>query len=100
MMEKPYLCGGKRFATEAAANSHRARVHRATGNVIAVERCPEEDEFFTTPSGKVVNISELLRVNKAVVEQMTPGMSEQEVDQIISATVKRFAPLPDDLEKL
>lgn len=49
------------------------------------------DEYFTTPeSGTVVNMSELLRIYKAVGDAVKPGMSEAEIDAIIKTTVKRM----------
>jgi hypothetical protein len=50
------------------------------------------DEYFRTPSGKIVNISEILRINKAVAAAIKPGMSEAEIDQLIATTVKRLSP--------
>ena len=50
------------------------------------------DEFFRLSSGKMVNISELLRIDAAVEAAVKPGMSEAEIDQIIAATVKRLSP--------
>ena len=50
------------------------------------------DKYFRTPSGKIVNISEILRIRDAVYAAIKPGMSEAEIDQIIAATVKRLCP--------
>lgn len=41
------------------------------------------DEYFTAPSGKVVNISELLRIYAVVEARIKPGMTEAEIDKLI-----------------
>lgn len=50
------------------------------------------DEYFRLASGKQINISELVRIDAAVAAAVKPGMSEAEIDQLISATVKRMSP--------
>lgn len=52
----------------------------------------DRDIYFTTKSGFVANISDLLRINAAVEAAIKPGMSEAEIDQLITETVKRFTP--------
>lgn len=48
--------------------------------------------FYRTSTGVMINISDLVRIYKAVDVKIKPGMSEAEVDQLISATVKRMGP--------
>ena len=52
----------------------------------------DDDKYFTTKSGKTVNISELLRIYETVNARFKPGMTEAEMDQLIYKTVKEMSP--------
>ena len=50
------------------------------------------EQYFLTESGYLINVSELRRIFRAVAEQVEPGMSQEQINQIVSATVKRMSP--------
>ena len=50
------------------------------------------EQYFKTSTGLMVNISELVRIYQAVSGSIKPGMSEADVDALISTTVKRMSP--------
>lgn len=55
-------------------------------------RLIDGDTYFKTSTGLMVNISELVRISEAVTAAVKPGMSEADLDALISATVKRMSP--------
>ena len=55
-------------------------------------RLIDGDEYLKTSSGLMVNISELVRISKAVEAAIKPGMNEADLDALISETVKRMSP--------
>jgi hypothetical protein len=52
----------------------------------------DRDKYFTTKGGTTVNISELMRIHRAVFDQIRPGMTEEEIDRIIKITVAKMRP--------
>ena len=50
------------------------------------------EQYFKTESGLMVNVSELIRIYQAVNAAIKPGMSEADIDALISATIKRMSP--------
>ena len=50
------------------------------------------EQYFKTESGLMVNVSELIRIYQAVSGAIKPGMSDADIDALISATVKRMSP--------
>jgi hypothetical protein len=50
------------------------------------------EEYLRLASGKMINISELVRMSQAVDAAIPPGASEADEDRIIRETVKRMSP--------
>jgi hypothetical protein len=50
------------------------------------------EDFLELSSGTVVSISELTRIYRAVFAQAQPGMTEQQMFELIAKTVIRMRP--------
>ena len=57
-----------------------------------MKQIKDDDQYYTLPSGRVVNISETLRIFHEVNRKIRPGMTEADVDALIHETVKRLSP--------
>jgi hypothetical protein len=50
------------------------------------------EDFLELSSGEIVSISELVRIYQSVSNQLQPGMSGQQILNLIAETVQRMRP--------